>query len=82
MLNAIPFIGHLLDFVLKTSMAIPFWIAWTWGGLGAKYFYFLPDTFKAIPFWHCVGLFIIFGILNTVLPWPKLVSISNDAKVQ
>lgn len=36
--NAIPVVGWTIDLVVSASMAIPFWIIWTWCGLGALYF--------------------------------------------
>jgi hypothetical protein len=38
MWNTIPVIGWLVDFVIKVSLAVPFWICWTVGGLGKKFF--------------------------------------------
>lgn len=69
MLNAIPFLGWFISLIVSTSLAVPFWACWTWGGLGKRYFYFLPDVFLSIPFWNCVGLFIIISVLKAVL-WP------------
>ncbi len=66
-MNAIPIIGWAMSLLFNTSLAVPFWAIWTHWGLGQKYFYFLPDIYLSIPFWHCVGLFIIISILKTVL---------------
>jgi hypothetical protein len=64
MLNQLPFIGWILDFIFKVSLALPFWICWTVGGIGQKYFYFLPLVYQKIGFWHCVGIFIVLSILG------------------
>ncbi len=81
MLNSIPIVGWLIDFILKVSLAIPFWVIWTVYGLGARYFYFLPQVYLNVPFWHCVGLFMILPILKTmVVPNFASVSQSNENK--
>lgn len=80
MINAIPFVGWILDLVFKVSLAIPFWIIWTVCGLGAKYFYFLPSIYQAPGFWNCVGLFMAIPILYSIVV-PKFVSVSNEQKV-
>lgn len=63
-MNAIPVIGWILSLIFTTSTSIPFWICWTACGLGARYFYWLPPVYHSIPFWHCVGLFMVVGILR------------------
>lgn len=68
MLNAIPVLGWLLSFILNVSLAVPFWVCWTVCGLGAVYFSFLPAPWQAIPFWHCVGLFIVLSIVRGLVP--------------
>jgi hypothetical protein len=79
MLNAIPFIGWLLSFVFNVSLAIPFWLCWTVFGIGHKYFYFIPPTYQSISFWSCVGLFIVIGILKSVLI-PSLATVNSGSK--
>jgi hypothetical protein len=69
MLNMIPVFGWLLSFILYTSMAIPFWILWTSCGLGGEYFYWLPERFHALPFWHTVGLFMLLSMLKAFSPF-------------
>lgn len=78
MLNSIPILGWVLDFVFKTSLAFVFWLVWTSYGNG-EYFFgdYLPAQFINIGFWRCVGLFISVGIINSMLP--KIVSISNTS---
>lgn len=81
MLNAIPIIGWLLSFVFHTSMAIPFWIVWTCCGIGKTYFYWIPETYQSIPFWHIVGLFMVINILKTVLI-PKFANLSSTSNTK
>lgn len=76
-INVLPVIGWLLDLFFKASLAVPFWVCWTYFGLGAEYFYFLPVRYQAIGFWHCVGLFIIIGIIKPTLT-PQFASISHE----
>ena len=76
MLNAIPGIGWLIDFILKASLAVPFWFIWTKFGMGEKYFYFLPEVYLHPSFWNCVGVFIVMPILKSMLI-PKLVYVSQ-----
>jgi len=75
-MNAIPVIGWTLSLLFNTSVAVPFWIIWTACRIGEKYFYFVPETYRVIPFWNCVGLFMVIGILKSVLI-PQIVSVSQ-----
>lgn len=76
MINKLPVIGWLLSIVSSVSLSIPFWICWTVCGLGEKYFYWLPEVYWNLPFWNCVGLFIVISIIKGVLV-PTLVSVSS-----
>jgi hypothetical protein len=78
MINAIPFIGWIISAVVSISMAIPFYFFWSSYGIGSRYFDFLPAKYQLIPFWDCVGLFVVMSILKSVLP--KLVSVSNNSE--
>jgi len=78
MINAVPFVGWAMSFGFSVSLAIPFWICWTLCGIGARYFYFAPAVYQCIPFWHCVGLFIVMSILRGL--FPVLVSVSQTNK--
>ncbi len=52
-------------------------------GLGRHYFYFVPDVYFYIPFWHCVGLFVLVGILRGMVPTVVSVTQHNtNAKKQ
>lgn len=78
-LHAIPVVGWFLGLAVTMSLSVPFWLFWTVFGLGAKYFYWLPVVYQTIPFWHCVGLFTIVGIINTALV-PKLLHVEQTVK--
>ena len=78
-MNSIPVIGWLISFILTASSAVPFWLCWTYFGIGKTYFYWLPPVYQAIPFWDCVGLFTAVGIALRVFT-PKLAYVSNRAE--
>lgn len=80
MLNYIPVVGWLMDFGFKVSLAIPFWFIWTVLGIGRKYFSFLPEIYRAVPFWDCVGIFIVVPILYNIFV-PRFVSVKNEQNV-
>jgi hypothetical protein len=80
MINKIPFFGWILSAMGAISLSIPFWLCWTIGGIGEKYFSWIPEVYQVIPFWHCVSLFIVIAILKGTLT-PKLFSISNTQTV-
>jgi len=61
-------------------LSVPFWICWTYYGLGAMYFDFLPAKYHAIPFLHCVGLFIVVVSLKEMLT-PRFASVYNECEV-
>lgn len=79
MINAIPIIGWCLDFIFKVSLALPFWIIWTVAGFGRRYFYFLPEVYQSLPFWHCVGLFMVIPIVYCIAI-PKFASVEQNNK--
>jgi hypothetical protein len=76
-INSLPVVGWILSAVFAVSTAIPFWMIWTACGLGRKYFYFLPEVYQSIGFWECVGLFVVVGILKSLLT-PRFVSVSQS----
>jgi len=46
------------------------WMLWTWFGLGAKYFAFLPEVWYAPPWWDVFGLMLLGNLILRVLgPW-------------
>lgn len=71
MINGIPVIGWLISAIVMISMAVPFWIVWTWCKIGETYAYFLPTVYQFPSFWDCVGLFIAMQILKPIF-LPKL----------
>lgn len=75
--NYIPLFGWIVSFVGNASLAIPFWFFWTYYGLGAMYFSFIPKVYQSIPFLNCIGLFIIIAILKSVLV-PSFVNVSQS----
>lgn len=54
----------ILILLVALLVAGPMWLAWTVFGLGAKFFYWLPDRYWYIGFWEFFGLFVIFGGLR------------------
>lgn len=76
MLNAIPVFGWMLSFALSVSLSIPFYFLWN--GLAPTYFYWLPKVYLDVPFWHCVGLFMLMPMVK-MLVFPKLVTASASA---
>jgi len=69
MINIIPIVGWLLSFIFTVSLSIPMWLCWSYWGMGAKYFYWLPLIYQYIPFWEMVMLFVCIDILRgTLLP--------------
>jgi hypothetical protein len=81
MINKLPVIGWLLSLVANVSLSVPFWICWTACGIGAKYFYWLPELYQRIPFWDCVGLFIAISIVKGALV-PQFASVSQTNKTE
>ena len=80
MWNKIPFAGWLISALAAISLAVPFWLFWSFLGIGKTYFYFLPLVYQTIPFWDSVGLFIVISIIKSVLT-SKIVTVSNTQKV-
>lgn len=78
MLNVIPVVGWIIDFFLKVSLAVPFWVVWSGCGIGEKFFYFLPRVFTDIGFWETVGVFIVLSILKGFSPFS--VSSNSNSK--
>lgn len=77
MINAIPFLGWSISLLVSTSLAIPFWLVWTVGGIGDTYFTFLPNVWRSPGFFACIGIFISVSIIKAVFV-PKLVTISQS----
>ena len=80
-LNALTLIGWLLSGVIAISLAVPFWLCWTVFGIGAKYIYWLPAVYQAIPFWDCVGLFIAISIIKATLT-PRFATVEQKLQTK
>lgn len=65
MLFFIPIIGPIFGFILMCFFAIPFYFLWN--ALAPVYFYWLPQVYHTLPFWHCVGLLMLVFMLKLVL---------------
>lgn len=46
-------------------LSIPYYFIWN--ALAPTYFSWLPAVYQHLPFWHCMGLFVLFAILRTLL---------------
>ena len=79
-MNSIPVIGWLIDLVAKVSLAVPFWIFWTWWDVGEKFFYWLPEVYTNIGFWECVRVFICLGVLISFSPFRVSSSSTSEAR--
>ncbi len=66
MIMAIPVIGPLIEMVFCIFLAIPFY--WLWNYLAPIYMYWLPAVYQHLPFWDCVWIFMLLGIISTVIP--------------
>jgi hypothetical protein len=51
-------------------LAVPAWLLWTFCGLGARYFSFLPPAWQFMPLHHWIGLALLLAILRTALTPP------------
>ena len=81
MINKIPFIGWFFAGCAAVGLAVPFWLCWTAWDIGETYFDFLPEKYQSIPFWDCVGLFIVISIIKGTIT-PRIFSVSNEQKVE
>lgn len=77
MLYMIPVLGWVLGFILSFCISIPFYFIWNW--LAPIYFYWLPEIYHAIPFFHCVGLFMLMPMIRFAL-YPRAASQNNYSK--
>ncbi len=67
----IPILDWLIGLMFSFFAAIPFYFLWN--GMAPIYFFWLPEVYHEIPFWHCVWLFLLISILKWVL-LPKFAS--------
>lgn len=58
------FISYLYIIGLRVTSL---WIIWTWFGLGAEYFSFLPELYQSIPYLKFVGLATLYLLLKVIL---------------
>ena len=80
MINSIPLVGWIISVVMSASMAVPFWTAWTYCGIGRRFFAFVPEVYQRIDFWDTVLLFVVLSILRTQIP--TLVYVTQTATVE
>lgn len=73
----VPVIGWLLGFVIAFLASIPFYFLWNWAA--PVYFYFLPHVYQAVPFWHCVALFMLSPLVK-MLVYPSMPSCGSSSK--
>lgn len=64
-LNMIPIVGWILAGAICLFVAIPVWFLWNW--LAPIYFYWLPEIYLALPFWHVFGLLWLISSLRGLL---------------
>ena len=65
-LHYVPVLGTAVAFLINTLLAIPFYLLWNY--LCPIYFSWMPDVWHQIPFWDCVWLFMLVGILRMLVP--------------
>lgn len=65
LLNMIPIFGWLIAAVICFFVAIPVCLLWNW--LAPTYFYWLPEVYLRLPFWHVFGLLWLISSLRELL---------------
>ena len=58
-------VAQITGMLMSSFVAIPFYFIWNW--IAPTYFYFIPEVYKQLPFWHVVGLFILIPILKSLI---------------
>ena len=61
----IPIIGLLIAAIICFFVAIPVWVLWNW--LAPTYFYWLPQVYLSLPFWHVFGLLCLISSVRGLL---------------
>lgn len=79
-MSKLPIIGWILDAIVALSLSIPFWYAWTFCGIGAKFFPMLPPVYTTARLMEIAGLFLCLGILKLFSPFNVSSSSSSEAK--
>lgn len=74
MLSSIPIFGWMLSAMISMSLSVPFYFIWN--RIAPVYFYWLPKVYLDIPFWDCVGIFMVVPIVKWLLT-PSFVSVSQ-----
>lgn len=64
-LNAIPVVGWIVAAAICLFVAIPVYLLWNW--LAPIYFYWLPQVYLDLPFWHVFGLLWLWSSLKGLL---------------
>ena len=77
MIYLIPVLGWAIGLMFSIFIAIPFFILWNW--LAPTYLYWLPEAFHHLPYWHCVGLFMLASMIRFAL-YPRLISSNTTTK--
>ena len=49
---------------------LPFWMFWTWQGLGEIYGAGLPEYWRSIPYSHCIGLYVCASMIVGIFRSP------------
>lgn len=65
MIWLIPIVGPLLGFIFMMFLAIPFYFLWN--SMAPTYFYWLPEIYLQLPFWDCVWMLMLIGMLKLIL---------------
>lgn len=70
--------AYALGMIIYIIIAIPFYFLWNWAA--PIYFTFLPPVWLALPFWHIVGLFWVFGTVKYImLPSAKVTNNNSNS---
>jgi len=56
---------RILSVLSAFFLAIPFYYLWNY--FAPIYLPNLPEIYRNIPFWHCVGVFVLIGIVKALL---------------
>lgn len=74
-LNMIPVVGWLIAAVVCFFVAIPVFFLWNW--LAPLYFYWLPNVYLDLPFWHIFGLMWLISSLRGLF-LPSIITSSSS----
>lgn len=70
-LNMIPVVGWLIAAAVCLCISVPFYYLWNW--LAPIYFYWLPQVYLQLPFWHVFGLlWLIYSLKSLLLPFASV----------